>query len=134
MDPGRKPGGIIWLREIISEHPAEAAYDFRSRFGISSEELGTKISWREAVYLAAVLVRDPSSWIQASLAGWEYPVSREWIVASHTYDLVAAVNSKKKPKPYPNPFKEKNTQKVGKTTRTHEEVRKILAWMNPKET
>jgi len=62
-------------------------------------------------------------------------VSREWIVSSHTYDLLAMANSGKgkKPKPYPNPFPNKDVVRTGKTTRTPEEVRKILNWMNPKE-
>ena len=85
--------------------------------------------------LTAVLTRDPSSWVQAAYNGWAFPVSREWIVASHTYDLHAAVNSKKgsKPKPYPNPFPDKSRDRVGKTDKSPAEVRRILAWMNPTE-
>lgn len=134
MDSGGPAGGIERLLELIEEHPAEFAYDFRHRFGLSFEEIGRSVTWKEAVLLTAVMLRDPASWVQAKMAGWGYPVSREWIAASHTYDLLARVNSKTKPKPYPNPFPDKDTVRTGKTTKTRAEVRKILDWMNPKET
>jgi hypothetical protein len=44
------------------------------------------------------------------------------------------VNSKQKPKPYPNPFPTKDVVKTGKTNRSSEDVRRILETMNPKET
>ncbi|HLP97653.1 MAG TPA: hypothetical protein VK149_04330 [Sideroxyarcus sp.] len=57
------------------------------------------------------------------------------MVASHTYDLHAALNARKgsKPKPYPNPFPNTTAERMGKTDRTPQEVQKILDWMNPKE-
>jgi hypothetical protein len=78
-------------------------------------------------------MRDPESWTQAAVAGWKHPVSREWIVLSHQYDLTARLNAKTKPKPYPTPFPQKDGVKTGKTNRSPDEVRKILNWMNPKE-
>lgn len=137
VDSGCISGGILKLRELISEHPAELTYDFRSRFQLSLDEIGATVTWREAVLLVSVLVRDPSSWTQTVWSGWSYPVTREWIVSAHTFDLLAAANSRKgsKPKPYPNPFPDQDVTRTGKTDRTPEEVRKILAWMNPsKET
>jgi len=135
LDAGCRRGGSLKLRELIEEHPAELAYDFRSRFGLSSDEIGHTVTLREAVMLTSVLLRDPSSWTQAAQARWDYPVSREWIVATHSYDLLAMVNSGKgnKPKPYPNPFPQKDVTRIGKTTRSPEEVRRLLAKMNPKE-
>lgn len=135
MDTGCTCGGILKLQELIEEHPAELAYDLRSMCGVSIDDIGVRVSYREAVLLVAVITRNPESWLQAARAGWSYPVSREWIVGSHTYDLLAMANSGKgkKPKPYPNPFPNKDVVRTGKTTRTPEEVRKILNWMNPKE-
>jgi hypothetical protein len=80
-------------------------------------------------------MRDPSSWIVATHSGWEYPVSREWIVNSHTYDLLAMANSGKgkKPKPYPNPFPDKSQVRSGKTDLSRIEVLAVLNKMNPKE-
>jgi len=72
--------------------------------------------------------------LQAAVAKWKYPVSREWMVAAHAYDLLARVNSKQKPKAYPNPFPSKDETRIGRTTKTRSEVRKVLDWMNPKET
>lgn len=133
MGAGCKPGGIWRLLEVIEEHPAEFAYDWRTRFGMGVDAIGHSVTYREACLLLAVLLRDPSSWVQAAEAGWKHPVSREWMVAAHTYDLHARVNSKTKPKPYPNPFPDKDKVRTGRTTKTREEVRQILDWMNPKE-
>lgn len=128
-------GGICELRELIEEHPAEIAYDFRTNFGISITDIGYGVTYYEAVLLVSILLRSTHSWLQAKLNGWEFPVERQWIVASHTYDLLASVNSGKgkKPKPYPNPFPKKNVVKSGKTNLSFEEVRAVLDKMNPKE-
>lgn len=81
----------------------------------------------------ATLLRDPSSWLQASIAGWDFPVTREWIVGAHTYDLLHAVNSKKTPKPYPTPWPNENTKRLGRSNRPTNEVLAQLERMNPKE-
>lgn len=135
MDSGCWRGGSLKLRELIEEHPSELAYDFRSKFNISIEDIGGDVSLKEAAMLTGMLLRDTTSWLQAARNDWQYPVSREWLVASHTFDLLAMANSGKgkKPKPYPTPFANKNITKTGKTTRSFEEVRRILDWMNPKE-
>lgn len=135
LDEGCRPGGILELLELIEEHPAALAFDLRARLGISIDDLGGTVSWREAVLVVSILLRDPSSWTAAAKQGWSYPVSREWLVGAHTYDLLAAVNTKKgsKPKRYPSPFPDKAATRFGRTTRSSEEVRKILAWMNPKK-
>jgi hypothetical protein len=83
--------------------------------------------------LVTIILRDPSSWTQAARSKWKFPVSREWIVNAHTYDLLARVNSKNKPKPYPNPFPDREVVRTGKTNLSPDEVKKILARMNPQE-
>lgn len=50
-----------------------------------------------------MLRRDPTSHVQAALAGWEHPASREWMVLADLYDAYARVHFKK-PKPYPRPW------------------------------
>lgn len=132
MDPGRTCGGILRLLEILEAHPAEVAYDFRSRFNLSTEQIGDGVTYLEAIYLVAVLMRDPSSWLQAAESDWDYPVSREWIVLTHTYDLHAAVNSKK-PKPYPKPWPDENTTKIGSKRQDRNTVEARLEMMNPQE-
>jgi hypothetical protein len=69
------------------------------------------------------------------MSEWKYPVSREWIVLSHVFDLLANVNSgKKKPKPYPAPWPEVGVNKLGgKTKQDRKTVIERLRMMNPKE-
>lgn len=135
MDSGRSCGGIFRLLELHEAHPAEFAYDFRSRFNLSFDDVGESISLLDAILLTAVLLRDPSSWLQAAENRWKFPVSPEWMVAAHTYDLLARVNSKNKPKPYPTPYPADGTKRIGSTrTKTRAEVISLLDRMNPKET
>jgi hypothetical protein len=89
---------------LIEDHKAAFVYDFRHRFGLGLGDLGTTVPWVEVVYLVAVLLRDPSSWLQVSYNGWHHPVSFEWAAHAATYDLLAQVHSKRKPKPYPRPW------------------------------
>lgn len=98
------------------------------------DDIGDRISYLETIYLVSVLLRDPSSWLQAAQSKWDYPVSREWQVASNTYDLLAIVNSKNKPKPYPTPWPVEGASKIGNSrAKTREEVLAQLAKMNPEE-
>lgn len=134
MDSGCSRGGILKLRELIEEHPAELAYDLRFRFGFGLDALGVEVTYREACYLVSVLLRDPSSWLQAVQNDWAYPVSREWMATAHVWDLLAAVNSKNKPKPYPTPWPAEGTNKIGsKKPQTRKDVLANLERMNPKE-
>jgi hypothetical protein len=97
-------------------------------------EIGKTVSYLEAIYLVSILRQDPSSWLQAAMSNWKHPVSREWIAQVHTYDLTARVNSKQKPKPYPVPWPESGTQKIGSNKQqSREKTLSILARMNPKE-
>lgn len=116
----------------MATHAAEFAYDFRSRFNIGLNEVGDRITYLEAIYLLSIVLRDTSSWLQAAESGWDYPVSREWIASSHIYDLLAAVNSKKKPKPYPTPWLPDGTQRLGNKKQSRNSVIERLRLMNPK--
>lgn len=75
------------------------------------------MSYGEAWRLLAILQSDPSSYVAAALAGWEYPVSREDLVTRDLYDLThqlawqQAGGKGKKPEAYPRPW-----PKVTKTT------------------
>lgn len=76
------------------------------------------MSWGEAWRLLGELMKDPSSHVAAAVAGWDHPVSREWIVAANTYDAFIQVNSdpkKPKPKLHPRPWDVK-PQAVGAGT------------------
>lgn len=121
MDSGRGPGGIYRVLELTEKHYAAFVYDFRSRFGVGVEDLGTKIPWSEVIVLTDVLLRDPSSWLTASVNKWRHPITYDWAVLASLYDLLAQVNSKRKPKPFPRPWS--GGQKTGKVRR---DARSIL--------
>lgn len=134
MDSGCPYGGILKLRELIEEHPAELAYDLRNRCGVSINQIGDEVSLLEAVYLVSVLLRDPGTWLASAKADWDYPASREWIVGVHTYDLLSMVNSKKKPNPYPTPWpNEQRSRLRSRKQQSRQYVLERLAQMNPKE-
>lgn len=134
LDEGRSVGGSLKLLELIEEHKPEFAYDFRSRFNVSIDEVGRSVSYLEAIYLTSILRRDPSSWVAAALAGWKYPVSREWMLDRDSYDLLARVNSKQKPKPYPTPWPEQGSKRIGSDKpQDRAAVLSALDRMNPKE-
>jgi len=104
VDRWRSTGGIVAVLVLLEDHKAAFIYDFRQRFHLGLGDLGTTVPWSEVVYLVAVLLRDPSSWLQVSYNGWHHPVSFEWAAHAATYDLLAQVHSKRKPKPYPRPW------------------------------
>jgi hypothetical protein len=133
VDSGRFSGGILKLRELISEHPSELTYDLRSRFGLSIRDIGYALPYDEAIALVSVLMRDPSSWIQAVWNDWKYPVSHDWIMAWQTLELLKHAHSSKKPKPHPTPWPDASVTRTGKTNLPQDKVRMILDSMRPKE-
>lgn len=54
---------------------------------------------------------DPSSWLLAAKSNWAHPIDYNWTIAAATYDLLAQVNSKSKPKPWPRPWANNNIKK-----------------------
>lgn len=88
------------------------------------------MSWGEAVRAVNLITRDPSSWTCASLAEWEYPLSREALILTDLIDIQHASKVKKRPKPYPRPWdhlKQILTQRKGNAAgRTPEQVKEIL--------
>lgn len=133
VDSGRHIGGSLRLRRLINDYPAELASDLRSNYHFSIDDIGKSVTILEATLLVRMLLRKPDSALQAALAGWDFPVSREWVVLAHLWDLTANINSKRKVKPYPNPFKNNATTRMGKTDLPSSTVKKLLASMNPKE-
>lgn len=74
-----------------------------------------------------MLFRNTASWIHAREAKWEHPVTPEWILAKHTFDLLARVNSEKPPPEYPAPWISRKTT----TEQSREDVIRRLKLMNP---
>jgi hypothetical protein len=82
----------------------------------------------EVCMLVRMLMADTNSWLQAAVAGWDHPVSREWIIAAQSFDLAHAAASKHRPKPMPRPWPDTKNKIGGKKTvrRSIEDVRAIL--------
>lgn len=78
--------------------------------------------------LLRVATRQTSSWLFAVTHGWDYPVSREWIQTADQIDAYLAVNHSKgpRPKPYPRPWKDANTNRLGKTNLSPAAAREVL--------
>lgn len=99
--------------------------DFRSIYGVSLWAVSVAEAWD----LIQMLLRDPASRLHAAIAGWEYPVSREWLALADSFDVqLAAISGKRKRKPYPRPF-DSNKKRIGgtkKVRRSAEQVRALL--------
>jgi hypothetical protein len=108
----------FWLQELVAKHEAELVYDLR-KLGINP----AKVDLDELILIVDVLIRDPESWTHAAVANWKHPISYEWTVLVATYDMMAQVNSRRKPKPYPRPWPDPNVKVKGKP---HKDARAIL--------
>lgn len=53
------------------------AYDWRERFGLSIDQAGVTVGWRESVALTRELLNDTSTRISAVTGAWGFPQSRE---------------------------------------------------------
>lgn len=113
MDPRCAAGGILEVLKLAEDYKPAFVYDLRSRFGLGLSDLGTTVPWDEVISLVAVLLRDPSSWLQTAKNGWSHPIDYNWTIQAATYDLLAQVHSKRKPKPWPRPFKDAENRRVG---------------------
>ena len=107
---------------MLDGHKAAIVYDFRHRFGLSPRDFGTALPWDEVVSLISVLMADPTSWLQTSKNSWTHPITYEWTLAAATYDLLAQVNSKRKPKAWPRPWPDSNLKRVGRPRRDAKDI------------
>ena len=96
--------------------------------------IGTGVSWGEALRLVKLLRADPTSWLFATIEGWDYPASRTELLLADMYDLEVMVNSdpkKGQPDPHsmrPVALKARPTARDGNAGgRTDAEVKAILA-------
>lgn len=93
--------------------------DFRTKFGISVFDVGRGVSYTEGLLLLAGLLKDPTSMTQAAKAKWKHPASWEWMTLASLYDATVIGNwsgKGRKPKTFPRPWPNKDTQRIGATT------------------
>jgi hypothetical protein len=114
--PGGDAGGIFQLLGLIEEHPVAVARDFGEKFGRQVSELGLTLEWGTAVLWVRSLMADPTSWLQAALAGWAHPTSWEALASYDLFDLWADASSK-----HPRPW-----DKAKRSRLTAGEARAIL--------
>lgn len=97
-------GGIAALGRILTKHRSEVAYDLRVLCGVGLRGVSVAELW----LLVQGLLRDTRSWLFAAVNEWEYPVSREWLLAADQFDVFVRANTPKKYarsiKPHPRPF------------------------------
>lgn len=133
MGGARRPGGIEGLRELAESYPDELVWELH--------QLGFELGWDGKIRnargkavdhvmvdrLLRVATREPSSHLFAAQNGWDFPVSRQWIAQVDALDAFLQANSgRRKPKPYPRPWKDNNTNRLGKTTLAPAEARAVL--------
>ena len=79
-----------------------------------------------------LLMQDPTSRLGAALQELDFAPTREWLLLADLYDALTQAHCKK-PKPYPRPWAEKTSKRIGNTGgRTREQVLSILAQMGHK--
>ena len=79
--------------------------------------LGNEVPWPEVISLVSILMADPTSWLQTAKNKWQHPITYEWTIQAATYDLLAQVNSKRKPKAWPRPWGKQDKTHIGKINR-----------------
>lgn len=123
---GVDAGGILGLAGLIAGHQPETVADFRAIYGVSLWAVPLAEAWD----LVQMLMRDPASRLHAAVAGWEFPVSREWMALTDLFDMQLSSKSRRKQKPYPRPFEAGKKSRIGgtkKVRRTPAELRALLA-------
>lgn len=113
---------------MIDAHRGAFEYDWRTRFGKSLRVVGRSMSWGESLRLTEQLLEDPSSRVAVSVAGWDYPATRELLAVMDAYDLthqIAWVQGGKKgqrPKPYPRPWPDQKKERIGVPSVSQDQV------------
>lgn len=135
------PGGYEGLCELAESYPDEFAWELH-KLGIKVEAIGDDETYSEEQRAQAVdhvlvdrllrvVTRDPSSHLYAAMHGWDFPASREWLQNADLFDALNALlhveaQVKRKPKPYPRPWKDNDTSQLGRTSLSPAEAREVL--------
>ena len=80
------------------------------------------------------LLSKPESLFHARVAGWDYPISREAMIAADVYDLQLRVALGKKQnrfRPYPRPWPDKNKTRLGGSNKKKRTLSEVLSILRP---
>ncbi|MGG7510911.1 hypothetical protein [Plantibacter sp. YIM 135249] len=79
-----------------------------------------------------VSARSPESPLHAAIHGWDYPVSRDWMLLALIADSSEAKRLGKKFKPMKRPWPDRSTQQIEATPIPIEEARARIAHLGMK--
>lgn len=131
------PGGIRGLCELAESYPDELVWELH-QLGLDlcdngkvRDARGKAVDHVKVDRLLRVATRDTGSHLFAARAGWDYPLSREGIELADLFDATNALiavtaGTKRTPKPYPRPWKDNNSDRMGKTSLSPAEAREVL--------
>lgn len=108
---------ILTLLDAIDSHRGAFEIEWRSRFGMALD-VPAAMGWGEAWRIFELLARDPSTWVAAEMAGWQYPASRDALAIADLVDLTGKAHwGRKWGKNYPRPWDER-PKRIGTGRRT----------------
>jgi hypothetical protein len=96
--------------------------------------VGDTVTYREAWHLVSSLMADPTSWLQAAVSGWSFPVTREWMIAADKFDMDASAatpRGRRRPKAYPRPWPDKKVTKLGGKNGKRRTAAEVIAILRP---
>ncbi len=99
---GGPAGGILRLLDLVEEHRPSLRFDFRDRFGLSLDDIGTTYTYGEAFDLVDGLRATRGTHTHAAAARWKYPMTRAEI-SLQTIEISFA-NVHRDVKVHPQPF------------------------------
>lgn len=137
--PGPQAGGIAGLAALLREHGAAVEADLQHHYGLALSDLATgRMTWRRLRVLVNGL---PST---SNLAREVHGDDVAWSTGDHLlalqFDALQIANwqrskdgstGRNRPKPMPRPGLQPLGDRVGRTSRTPEEVKAYLAQFRP---
>jgi hypothetical protein len=79
-----------------------------------------------------MLQDNPQSRLSASVNGWSFPVSFEWMALAELIDITVQANSKRKQRPFPRPWN-RGEKKIGRTNLARDRVIDLLTSENVRD-
>ncbi|HKY57659.1 MAG TPA: hypothetical protein VJL80_06450 [Aeromicrobium sp.] len=99
--------------------------------------IGDDVEWGEAIGLVQTLAADPSSYIAASVSGWDYPITYEAAAVMNLFDLMHDIawqqggRKGSRPRPHPRPWRDRAKSRPKPTISQDEVVAALMAAGHP---